>query len=298
MATHREIISKIKKVRIKTLRHVDAFLSGEYASRFQGQGIEFSEVRPYAEGDDVRSIDWNVTARMNSPYVKQYVEERELRIYLVIDISRSQDFGSEGSLKRDLFTELAATIAWLGISRNDKVGVTLFSDRVEKSIPPRKGMRQLARIIEELLGSEPIGKGTAIEPALTYLGRVAKRRGVVFLISDFLTAEDLTTPLKVLSFKHDVVLVRITDRWERELPNVGMIEIEDPESGEVLLVDTSDPAVRSGYRRRKAEQDAALNRARHMSGLEMVDLTTGEPFLPKLLKFLRKKRGVRRRRAG
>jgi uncharacterized protein (DUF58 family) len=298
MPTHREIISKIKKVRIKTLRLVDAFLSGEYASAFQGQGIEFSEVRPYAEGDDVRLIDWNVTARMNSPYVKLYVEERELRIYLVIDISRSDDFGTEGSLKRDLFTELAATIAWLGISRNDKVGVTLFSDRVEKSIPPRKGMRQLARIIEEILESEPVGKGTAIEPALAYLGRVAKRRGVVFLISDFLTSEDLSRPLKVLSFKHDVVLVRITDRWERELPNVGMIEVEDPESGEVLLVDTSDPAVRSGFRRRKAEQDASLARAQNLSGLEMIDLTTGEPFLPKLLKFLRKKRGTRRRRTG
>jgi uncharacterized protein (DUF58 family) len=298
MPTHREIITKIKRVRIKTQRLVDTLLAGEYASAFHGHGIEFSEVRPYEEGDDIRLIDWNVTARMNSPYVKEYIEERELKIYLLVDISPSHEFGTQGGLKRELLTEFAATIAWLGISRNDKVGATLFSDRVEKSIPPRKGKRQLARIIEAILYHQPAGKRTAIEPALAYLGRVAKRRGIIFLISDFLTDEDLSRPLKILAIRHDVVLVRISDRWERELPKIGLVEIEDPETGELLLVDTSDPVVRSEYRKLREKEDAILTRARHQSGLDMIDLSTGEAFIHPLMAFLRRKRGERRRRVG
>jgi uncharacterized protein (DUF58 family) len=298
LPSHREIITKIKKVRIRTQRLVDTLLAGEYASAFQGHGIEFSEVRPYEEGDDVRMIDWNVTARMNTPYVKKYIEERELKVYLLVDISPSHDFGTQGSMKRELVTEFAATIAWLGISRNDKVGATLFTDRVEKSIPPRKGKRQLARIIESVLYLEPVGKRTSIESALAYIGRVAKRRGVVFLISDFMTDEALARPLRVLTFRHDVVLVRISDRWERELPNVGLVEIEDPETGDTLLVDTSDPKVRSQYRELRGQEDAVLMRARHQSGLDLIDLSTGEPFLRPLMAFLKKRRTSRRRRTA
>lgn len=298
MPTQREIITKIRRVRIKTQKLVDTLLAGEYASAFQGHGIEFNEVRPYTEGDDVRLIDWNVTARMNAPYVKQYVEERELKIYLLADISPSGEFGTVGGLKRELLTEFAATLTWLGISRNDKVGLTLFTDRVEKSIPPKKGKRQLARIIEALLFHRPSGRGTSVEAALAYLGKVAKRRGIVFLISDFLTDENLSRPLKVLSLKHDVVLVRISDRWERELPNVGVVEVEDPEQGGLLLVDTTDPFVRRGYRRVLEQLNTALIRARNQAGLDIIELSTGEPFLPALLAFLRRKRTRMRRRTG
>ena len=235
---------------------------------------------------------------MNSPYIKEYIEERELKIYLLVDISPSHEFGTEIALKREVLTEFVATIAWLGISRNDKVGVTLFTDRIEKAIPPRKGKRQLARIIESVLYHQPAGKGTAIIPALAYIGRIAKRRGIVFLISDFLTSEDLSRALRVLTFKHDVVLVRISDRWERELPNVGLVEIEDPETGDILLVDTSDTKVRAEYKKLRQKEDSALDRARHQSGLDLIELSTGEQFLHPLMAFLRKKRGTRRRRAG
>ena len=298
MPTQRDIIKKIRRVRIKTQRLVNTLLSGEYASAFQGHGIEFSEVRPYAEGDDVRLIDWNVTARMNTPYIKEYIEERELKIYLLVDISPSHDFGSIGSLKKELITEFTATLAWLGISRNDKVGLTLFSDRVEKSIPPRKGKRQLARIIEALLYHEPVGRETSIEAGIAYLGRVAKRRGIVFIISDFLTDENLSRPFKVISFKHDLVLVRLTDRWELELPDVGLVEVEDPETGDVLLVNTSDPQVRKAYLELRAERDAKLLRARNQAGVDMIELSTGEPFLHPLLQFLKRKRTKRRIRTG
>ena len=298
MPTQREIITKIRRVRIRTQQLVNTLLAGEYASAFQGHGIEFSEVRPYAEGDDVRLIDWNVTARMNSPYVKEYIEERELKIYLLVDISPSEDFGSIGMLKRDLITEFAATLAWLGISRNDKVGLTLFSDRIEKCIPPRKGKRQLARIIEALLFQEPTGSGTSVETAIAYLGRVAKRRGIVFIISDFITLEDLSRPFRILSLKHDVVLVRLKDRWESELPKVGLVEVEDPETGEVLLVDTSDPFVRKEYSDLRAQLNDILTRARNQAGLDIVELNTGEPFLHPLLQFLRRKRTKRRIKTG
>lgn len=298
MPTQREIITKIKRVRIKTQRLVDTLLAGEYASAFQGHGIEFSEVRPYAEGDDVRLIDWNVTARMNAPYVKKYIEERELKIYLLVDISPSEDFGTVEKLKSDLMVEFAATLAWLGISRNDKVGLTLFTDRVEKSLPPRKGKRQLARIIEALLFHEPSGSKTSLESGIAWLGRVAGRRGIVFILSDFLSDEDLSRPLKILSLKHDVVLVRLIDRWELELPNVGLVEVEDPETGDVMLLDTSDPFVRQEYKKLRAGLDNELKRARNQAGVDMIELLTGEPFLRPLLLFLRRKRARRRTRTG
>ncbi|HDS29797.1 MAG TPA: DUF58 domain-containing protein [Firmicutes bacterium] len=296
MPAGREVIKKIKRVRIKTQRLVDTLLAGEYASAFQGQGIEFSEVRPYDEGDDVRTIDWNVTARMNAPYVKKYIEERELKIYLLVDISPSNEFGTEGGLKRELVTEFAATLAWLGISRNDKVGIVLFGNKVEKSLPPKKGKRQLARIIENLLYLQPSETLTAITPAIAWLGRIAKRRAVVFIISDFMTDENLSRPLKVLSIRHDVVLVRLSDRWERDLPNVGMVEIEDPETGDVLLVDTSDPFVRKSYRELRERHHASFNRARNQAGLDLIDISTGEPFIPPLMSFLRRRRTRRRHR--
>ncbi len=298
MPTQREIIKKIRRVRIKTQRLVNTLLTGEYESAFQGHGIEFSEVRPYAEGDDVRLIDWNVTARMNTPYIKEYIEERELKIHLLVDISPSHDFGTEVNLKTELLTEFTATLTWLGISRNDKVGLTLFTDRVEKSIPPRKGKRQLAKIIEALLYFEPVGHGTLIESSIAHLGKVAKRRGIVFIISDFLTGEDLSRPLKVLSINHDLVLVRISDRWERQLPNVGLVEIEDPETGDVLLVDTSDPFVRKAYREKRQEGDTMLTRARNYAGVDLIELSTGKSFLHPLLQFLRRKRTKRRIRTG
>lgn len=298
MTSPTEMIRKIRKVRIKTQRLVDTLFAGEYASAFQGHGIEFSEVRPYAEGDDIRLIDWNVTARMNAPYIKQFIEERELKIHLLVDISPSHDFGTINSLKRDMLTEFTATLAWLGISRNDKVGITLFSDRVEKSFPPRKGKKQLARIIESLLFTEPKGKETKIEPAIAYTGKVSKTRGVVFIISDFMTDENLAAPLKVLSYRQDVILVRISDRWERELPDVGLVEIEDPESGELLLVDTSDRQVREAFAEVSSERDVVLDHARNRSGIELIELSTGEDFIRPLRRFLKRRRVRRSYRTG
>jgi len=297
MVEQREIIRKIRRVRLKTQRLVDTLLAGEYASAFQGHGLEFSEVRPYAEGDDVRLIDWNVSARMNTPYVKEYIEERELKIYLLVDISPSNEFGTIGSLKRDLVVEFASTMSWLGISRNDKVGLTLVSDQVEKSFPPKKGKRQLAKIIEALLFHKPQSSGTSIEAGIAWLGRVAKRRGVVIIISDFLTDEDITRPLKVLSFKHEVVLVRISDRWERELPPVGLVEVEDPETGELLLLDTGNQRIRNEFLKLVEDRNSRLTRSRHMAGVDIIELSTGEDFIHPLLSFLRLKRSRRRARA-
>lgn len=241
-----ELASQIRFIQIFTKRAVNDVLAGEYQSVFKGQGMEFDEVREYQPGDDVRTIDWNVTARHGHPYVKRYVEERELTVFLAVDISASGSFGSVAKRKSEVAAELCALLAFSAIKNNDKVGLLLFSNRIEKFIPPRKGGSHVLRIIREVLGYQAEEKGTDIAQALEYLGRVAHKRGVVFLLSDFL-APDFRKPLGYLSRRHDVIAISIADRYEQALPSIGLVELVDAESGVTRLVDTSDTTFRSQY---------------------------------------------------
>lgn len=241
-----ELASQIRFIQIFTKRAVNDVLAGEYQSVFKGQGMEFDEVREYQPGDDVRTIDWNVTARHGHPYVKRYVEERELTVLLAVDISASGSFGSVAKRKSEVAAELCALLAFSAIKNNDKVGLLLFSNRIEKFIPPRKGGSHVLRIIREVLGYQAEEKGTDIAQALEYLGRVAHKRGVVFLLSDFL-APDFRKPLGYLSRRHDVIAISIADRYEQALPSIGLVELVDAESGVTRLVDTSDTTFRSQY---------------------------------------------------
>lgn len=241
-----ELAKQIRFIQIFTKRAVNDVLAGEYQSVFKGQGMEFDEVREYQPGDDVRTIDWNVTARHGHPFVKRYVEERELTVILAVDISASGNFGSVAKRKSEAAAELCALLAFSAIKNNDKVGLLLFSNRIEKFIPPRKGGSHVLRIIREVLGHHAEGQGTDIAQALEYLGRVAHKRGVVFLLSDFL-APDFRKPLGYLARRHDVIAISIADRHEQLLPDVGLIELVDAESGAIRLVDTSDSLFRGRY---------------------------------------------------
>jgi len=251
-----ELARQIRFIQIFTRRAVNDVLAGEYQSVFKGQGMEFDEVREYQPGDDVRAIDWNVTARHGHPFVKRYVEERELTVLLAVDISASGAFGTVAKQKSEAAAELCALLAFSAIKNNDKVGLLLFSDRIEKFIPPRKGGSHVLRIIREVLGYQAEGRGTDIAQALEYLGRVAHKRGVVFLLSDFL-APDFRKPLGYLARRHDVIAISIADRHEQTLPAMGLVELTDAETGATRLVDTSDARFRARY-----HQEARLRQQR------------------------------------
>lgn len=240
MTATSELARQIRFIQIFTSRAVNDILAGEYQSVFKGRGMEFDEVREYQAGDDVRAIDWNVTARSGHPFVKRYVEERELTVLLAVDISASGLFGSVAKRKSEVAAELCALLAFSAIKNNDKVGLLLFSHRIEKFIPPRKGGSHVLRIIREVLGYQPEEKGTDMAHALEYLGRVAHKRGVVFVLSDFLAA-DFKKPLGILARRHDLIAISITDRRELRLPALGLIELTDAESGATMVVDSSDP---------------------------------------------------------
>ncbi len=241
-----ELARQIRFIQIFTSRAVNDILAGEYQSVFKGRGMEFDEVREYQPGDDVRAIDWNVTARCGHPFVKRYVEERELTVLLAVDISASGLFGSVAKRKSEVAAELCALLAFSAIKNNDKVGLLLFSDRIEKFIPPRKGGSHVLRIIREVLGYQPQEKGTDIAQALEYLGRVVHKRGVVFVLSDFL-APDFKKPLGILARRHDLISISITDRRELRLPALGLLELTDAESGASIVVDSSDQGFRERY---------------------------------------------------
>ncbi len=284
----REVMRKIRRIQIHTSHIVDNLLAGQWHSAFKGRGIEFEEVRPYQVGDDVRTIDWNVTARAGEPFVKLFREEREMSVMLLVDLSASQDFGTQTQTKRELVTELGATLAFSAIKNNDKVGLTLFTDQIEKSVPPRKGTRHVLRLIRELLYCQPIGRGTNLRAALEHLNRTASRRSVVFLISDFQDT-DFEKTLRVTRRKHDVIPMVITDRRESELPNVGLMRLRDAESGRMVAIDSSSRRHRDAYRvmmQAKAEaRDAMLRKLR----LQPIRISTGEDYVEPLQRFFHRR---------
>lgn len=279
-----EVLKKIRRIQIRTSHRVDELLAGTWHSAFKGRGIEFEEVRPYTIGDDVRAIDWNVTARSDQPFVKLFREERELAVMLLVDVSASQRIGTNVQTKRELLAELGATLAMSAIKNNDRVGLTMFTDDIERCIPPRKGSRHVLRLIRELLYCEPVGSGTNLRAALEHLNHTAKRRTVVFLISDFQDVEFEKT-LRVASRKHDIIPVIVSDRRENELPSVGLLRLGDEETGETILIDTSSRRGREVYaklcRERDEARDAMLRRLR----LDPLHVQTGHDFVETLQRY-------------
>jgi len=265
---------------------VNSLFTGEYRSVFKGQGMEFSEVREYQPGDEVRSIDWNVTARMRRPFVKRYIEERELTVMLAVDLSGSERFGTVRRFKSEVATELGAVLAMSAVRNNDRVGILLFTDRVEHVVPPRKGRRHALRVIRDLLVHEPSGCGTDIPGALEYLGKMLSHHTIVFVISDFMD-EGIERPLRILSQQHDVIAVTVEDPSEHDLPDVGLARFADPETGETIDVDTSDAGVRARYAERVAEEYAERRRLLRRLAIDEIAVRTDRPFIEPLLKFFR-----------
>lgn len=283
-----ELLKKIRRIEIRTSHLVTDMLAGRYHSAFKGRGMEFEEVRPYLPGDDVRAIDWNVSARTGEPHIKKFREERELTVILAVDVSRSQGFGTRGQLKRELVAEIAATLAFAAIRNNDKVGVLLFTDRVERFIPPRKGVRHVLRIIRELLTVEPEGTGTDLSAALDELNRVCKRRSVVFAISDYQDDEaHWTRAMKSASLRHDVIPIVIGDEREEALPRVGIIELEDRETGRRVLVDTDRRSIRRRYETHARERAESRTGSFRRMRLEPIEVRTGDSFIEPLTSFFR-----------
>lgn len=281
-----EILHKIKKIHIRSNYLVNGIFAGEYESAFRGRGMEFEEVREYAPGDDIRDIDWNVTARMGHPFVKVYREERELTIMLLVDVSSSGLFGTVRQLKNELSAEIASVLAFAAIKSNDKVGLIIFSDHVERYIPPKKGRGHVWRVIKEVLEHQPRSTGTDITAALNYLNMVCRRRAVSFLISDFI-ARGYEQALNSIHKKHEVIAIRVRDPREQELPAVGIVELEDAETGETLAVDTSDEAVRKAYRLLTAERFQRWLKLLRSAGIDYMDIRTDAPYIDTMLRFFR-----------
>jgi len=288
----REILKKVRRIEISTRGLVNEVFSGEYHSVFKGRGMSFSEVREYSYGDDIRNIDWNVTARTGSPFVKIFEEERELTVMLLVDVSASGDFGTRERMKGDLAVEICALLAFSAIKNNDKVGLIIFSDHVEKVVPPRKGRRHVLRVLRELLYHRPSGSGTDITGALEYLAHVQRRRAVTFLVSDF-RDEDFEKALAVAGRRHDLIAVRMGDVREQELPAIGLLELEDPETGRRIVVNTSSPTFRAAFRAVNDRRRVALDRAFRRSKVDVIDLETGRPYVKPLMRFFRER--MRRR---
>ena len=275
-----ELMAKVGRIRILTNKLIDDQLSGDYHSTFKGQGVEFDEVRPYEVGDDVRSIDWNVTARTGVPYIKRYSEERELTILFLVDVSGSQSYGSRGRTKADLSAEVTALLALTALRNQDKVGLVLFSDRVVKYIPPRKGRDSVMRLAREVLAaSDGAEGGTDVAGALRFLNGVQKRRAVVFLVSDFLGRGDCEKMLRATARHHDMVCVTVSDPAEHELPDVGLVELEDPETGELALVDTSSARTRRLFAERAAAEREELDRFLKKTGIDTLSLRTDRAYI-------------------
>ena len=278
-----ELLKKVRKIEIKAKGLSHNIFAGEYHSAFKGRGMTFSEVREYQYGDDVRDIDWNVTARQNRPYVKVYEEERELTVMLVVDVSGSKDFGALGEMKRDMMTEIAATIAFSAIENNDKVGLLLFSDKIEYFIPPKKGKKHILLIISKLLNYEAESKGTDINQALEYMTSALKKRCTSFVISDFLDEKDYYKSLSIANHKHDVIAVQVYDKREAQLPNVGLMKVADAETGAERWVDTSSRRVRQAYDRWWYERQQAMTDIMQRSNVDMAQVATDEDFVKSLM---------------
>jgi uncharacterized protein (DUF58 family) len=277
-----EVLRVVKQVEIKARILADEALMGTYRSVFRGSGLDFEEVREYEPGDDVRSIDWNVTARMNTPYIKKYREERELNIYLAVDVSSSAWFGTGSVSKRELAADIAALLAVTALHNNDRVGLVLFADGVREFVPPGQGRHHLLHVIRELLFAEPRRSRTELASVADYLANVTKKRNVVFVISDFLDV-DFEAPLRALAHKHDVIALILNDPREAELPPVGVVALEDAESGRVGYVDTSDPGTRERFARAARERRGQRLRAFSRMGVDRIELSTDRPYVPALL---------------
>jgi uncharacterized protein (DUF58 family) len=282
----KELLKKVRKIEIKTRRLSDHIFGGEYHSTFKGRGMTFSEVRQYQFGDDVRNIDWNVTARYSEPFVKVFEEERELTMMLVVDVSGSGLFGTRNGFKQDIITEIAATLAFSATQNNDKIGLILFSDVIELYIPPKKGRSHVLRIIRELLEFEPKSRKTDLENALSYLSRVMKKKAIVFVLSDFI-AEDYQRTLKITSGRHDVTGIRIYDAREEDIPNLGMVAMQDEESGKRIMVDTSSRAVRNNYAKYYRERVDYFTESFRRSGAGSLSTRVDESYVKKLLGYFK-----------
>ena len=282
----KDLIKRIRKLEITTRKVVSDLLAGQYHSVFKGRGMAFAEVRQYQPGDEIRIIDWNVTARMNDVFVKVFTEERELTVMLVVDVSASQEFGTRSRSKAEICAEIAAQIAFSAIANNDRVGLILFSDAVEKVIPPKKGRKHVLRVISDILSHRPASRGTDVNVGLNYVSRFAKRKAVTFLISDFL-ARNFDTSLRIVSRKHDLVPVMISDPLEDAFPKLGLVQLEDPETGQRALVDTSDRSVRSGYEKAMSSRREELRKLFKKLELEHVELHAGEEYVVALARFFR-----------
>ena len=286
-----ELIKKVRKIEIKTRGLSNHIFAGEYHSAFKGKGMTFSEVREYQYGDSIKQIDWNVTARFNHPYIKVFEEERELTVILLVDVSASKTFGTNHQLKKDLIAEISAVLSFSAISNNDKIGVILFSDIIEKFIPPKKGKKHILRIISELLNFEPQSKGTNITEALKYFTNVVKKKTTAFLISDFID-KNYEQAMRIANNKHDLIALRVFDKREKELPNIGLINMFDPEKNKQLLIDTSNSNVRYEYKKWMQNLENELNLISKKSGVDIINIETGEDYIKPLLNLF-KRRGAK-----
>ena len=282
----KELLKKVRKIEIKTRRLSDHIFSGEYHTSFKGRGMTFSEVRQYQYGDDIRNIDWNVTARYNESHVKVFEEERELTMMLMVDISGSESFGSKNQFKKDIVTEIAATMAFSATQNNDKIGLILFSDQIELYIPPKKGRSHVLRIIRELIEFEPKSRKTDIAQALKFLSSTQKKKAIVFVISDFMS-EDYEHTLKIASKKHDITGIRVYDIREQKMPNIGMVPMIDAETGETQLVDTSSKTVRFNYEKYYNDQLVYFKETFSKSGAGVVNTRVDESYVTKLLGYFK-----------
>ncbi len=281
-----ELAEKIKRIEITARHLVTDSLAGEYHSVFKGMGMEFDEMRPYSPGDDVRRIDWNVTARMNTPYIRKYQEERELTVFLAVDASGSSDFGTTGQFKRELAAELAAVLSFAATTNNDKVGLLIFTDKPELIVPPRKGKRHVLRMVRDLLVFTPEGRGTSIESALDTINRVVKRRSITFLISDFLVEpETLRRPLAATNRRHDVIALDLHDPMEHQIPDVGLMALEDAETGELEWVDTSNKAWREAFEARTLDLEQQKRRLLSSLAIDHIQISTDKDYVVELNEF-------------
>jgi len=284
-----EIIKKVRKIEIKTRGLSSNIFAGQYHSAFKGRGMAFSEVREYQFGDDVRDIDWNVTARFHRPYVKVFEEERELTVMLLIDVSGSLDFGTQKQMKRDMVTEIAATIAFSAIQNNDKIGVVFFSDRIEKYIPPKKGRKHILYIIREMLDFHPNSKRTDVKQAVEFLSSVQKRRTTAFILSDFYVRDEFQQSLQICNRKHDVVAIQVYDQRARELPDVGLMKVVDAETGHEQYVDTGSKALRQAYHKYWVSRQSQLEETFNKSNVDHVSVATNEDFVKALMMLFKQR---------
>jgi uncharacterized protein (DUF58 family) len=282
-----ELLRHVRRIEIRSRRLVNNLFLGEYHAVFRGRGIEFSEVREYTPGDDVRSIDWNVTARLGIPYIKKFIEERELTVQLIVDVSASGAFSTAGKTKREVAAEISALLALAATQNQDRVGLLAFSDQVEKYVPPAKGQQHILRLVRELLSLRPRGRGTSIGGALDYASRILRHRAVVFVISDFVDTASYEAQLRVLASRHDVVAIVLSDPRELDLPDVGLLELQDAESGETVLIDSSDRRVREHYRAQAELARERRLRVFRANAIDTVEISTASSYVEPLMAFFR-----------